>query len=68
MPLNVKQNGAMDFDDLLFNFYILLSTYPESLYYYQHRFQHILIDEFQDTNTAQYAIIKSWPPFIIKLA
>lgn len=53
-----KQNGAMDFDDLLFNFYILLSTYPESLYYYQHRFQHILIDEFQDTNTAQYAIIK----------
>lgn len=53
-----KQNGAMDFDDLLFNFYILLTKFPESLYYYQHRFQHILIDEFQDTNTAQYAIMK----------
>lgn len=53
-----KQNGAMDFDDLLFNFHLLLSKHPESLYYYQHRFQHILIDEFQDTNTAQYAIIK----------
>lgn len=53
-----KQNGAMDFDDLLINFYLLLKNYPESLYYYQDKFQYILIDEFQDTNTAQYAIIK----------
>tara|TARA_B110000483_G_scaffold8548_1_gene10192 strand:- start:59829 stop:62105 length:2277 start_codon:yes stop_codon:yes gene_type:complete len=53
-----KQNGAMDFDDLLVNFYLLLKNYPESLYYYQNKFQYILIDEFQDTNTAQYAIIK----------
>ncbi|MCD8528548.1 MAG: UvrD-helicase domain-containing protein [Chitinophagales bacterium] len=53
-----KQNGAMDFDDLLFNFYILLSNFPDALYHYQNKFQHVLIDEFQDTNTAQYAIIK----------
>lgn len=53
-----KQNGAMDFDDLLFNFHLLLSNFPEVLYKYQNRFQHILIDEFQDTNTAQYSIIR----------
>ena len=53
-----RQNGAMDFDDLLINFYVLLKNFPESLYYYQDKFQYILIDEFQDTNTAQYAIIK----------
>ncbi len=53
-----KQNGAMDFDDLLINFHLLLKTFPESLLKYQNKFQYILIDEFQDTNTAQYAIIK----------
>ncbi|MEZ4978155.1 MAG: 3'-5' exonuclease [Chitinophagales bacterium] len=56
--LKCKQNGAMDFDDLLVNFHLLLVKFPEALYYYQNKFQHILIDEFQDTNTAQYAIIK----------
>ena len=53
-----KQNGAMAFDDLLVNVYLLLKNYPESLYHYQNKFQYLLIDEFQDTNTAQYAIIK----------
>jgi DNA helicase-2/ATP-dependent DNA helicase PcrA len=53
-----KQNGAMDFDDLLVNFYTLLKNYPDVLYNYQNKFQYILIDEFQDTNVAQYAIIK----------
>jgi len=52
------QNGAMDFDDLLFNFFILLTKFPECLLHYQEKFKYILIDEFQDTNTAQYAIIK----------
>lgn len=52
------QNGAMDFDDLLYYFYVLLSKFPESLLHYQEKFKYILIDEFQDTNTAQYAIIK----------
>ncbi len=53
-----KQNGAMDFDDLLFNMYFLIKQFPEVLYKYQNKFKHILIDEFQDTNIAQYAIIK----------
>ncbi len=52
------RNGAMDFDDLLFKMYVLLKQFPEALAKYQHRFRFILIDEYQDTNTAQYAIIK----------
>ena len=52
------KNGAMDFDDLLLKFYLLLKTYPESLSKYQHKFKYIMIDEYQDTNPAQYQIIK----------
>ena len=52
------KNGAMDFDDLLFKMYVLLTHFPEALAKYQGRFQYILIDEYQDTNLAQYAIIK----------
>lgn len=52
------KNGAMDFDDLLFKMYELLTQYPEALIKYQRRFKYILIDEYQDTNVAQYAIIK----------
>ncbi|MCC7402750.1 MAG: UvrD-helicase domain-containing protein [Chitinophagaceae bacterium] len=52
------KNGAMDFDDLLFNMYRLLKEHPEALVKYQTRFRYILIDEYQDTNPAQYEIIK----------
>jgi DNA helicase II / ATP-dependent DNA helicase PcrA len=52
------RNGAMDFDDLLFKMYVLLTQYPDALAKYQGRFKYILIDEYQDTNMAQYAIIK----------
>lgn len=52
------KNGAMDFDDLLLKFYLLLSTHPEALSKYQRKFKYIMIDEFQDTNTSQYEIIK----------
>ena len=52
------KNGAMDFDDLLLKFYEVLKNFPESLHKYQHKFKYILIDEFQDTNPAQYEIIK----------
>lgn len=52
------KNGAMDFDDLLVLMYRLLTTNPEALSKYQHKFRYIMIDEYQDTNTAQYHIIK----------
>jgi DNA helicase II / ATP-dependent DNA helicase PcrA len=52
------KNGAMDFDDLLFKMYELLKHFPEVLHKYQHKFKYILIDEYQDTNPAQYEIIK----------
>jgi DNA helicase-2/ATP-dependent DNA helicase PcrA len=52
------KNGAMDFDDLLFKMYILLKNFPDALSKYQRKFKYIMIDEYQDTNTAQYEIIK----------
>jgi DNA helicase-2/ATP-dependent DNA helicase PcrA len=52
------RNGAMDFDDLLLKMYALLTHFPDALAKYQGRFRYILIDEYQDTNLAQYAIIK----------
>ena len=52
------KNGAMDFDDLLFKMYILLKNNADSLSKYQRKFKYILIDEYQDTNPAQYEIIK----------
>lgn len=54
----LKQSGAMDFDDLLFNMNVLLRDFPEILYKYQQRFKYLLVDEYQDTNYAQYLIIK----------
>lgn len=52
------KNGAMDFDDLLFKMYELLMKHPDVLAKYQHKFRFVLIDEYQDTNIAQYQIIK----------
>ncbi|MGN6416812.1 MAG: ATP-dependent helicase [Pseudobacter sp.] len=52
------KNGAMDFDDLLLKFYELLKHFPEALIKYQRKFKYILIDEYQDTNPAQYEVIK----------
>jgi DNA helicase-2/ATP-dependent DNA helicase PcrA len=49
--------GAMDFDDLLTNVVLLFRQHPDVLHQYQERFQHILIDEYQDTNTAQNQIV-----------
>ena len=50
--------NALDFDDLLFETVKLLQQNKEVREFWQNRFKHILIDEYQDTNAAQYAIIK----------
>ncbi|MDT8394614.1 MAG: 3'-5' exonuclease [Bacteroidales bacterium] len=55
----LKNADAMDFDDLLFNTYILFRDFPDVLYKYQKRFKYILVDEYQDTNHVQYMIVKS---------
>ncbi|MBS1509279.1 MAG: UvrD-helicase domain-containing protein [Bacteroidetes bacterium] len=52
------KNGAMDFDDLLFKMYLLLKNNADSLSKYQRKFKYIMIDEYQDTNPAQYEIVK----------
>ncbi len=49
--------GAMDFDDLLFNTVELFKRHPDVLDNYQRRFRHVLVDEYQDTNSVQNAIV-----------
>ena len=53
------QAGAMDFDDMLCYTNRLFAQHPEVLEKYQNRFQYILVDEYQDTNYAQYLIVKA---------
>ena len=52
----LKAANAFDFDDLLLYTYLLLKNHPDVLAAYQRRFRYILVDEYQDTNHAQYAI------------
>jgi len=54
----LRRSDAMDFDDLLFNTNLLFRDFPEVLYKYQHKFRYVLVDEYQDTNHAQYLILK----------
>ena len=54
----LKAANAMDFDDLLLHPLTLFRQHPDRLRAYQHRFKFILVDEFQDTNRAQYELIK----------
>ena len=54
----LNQNNSIDFDDLLILPIILFRTFPDVLDKYQERFQYILIDEYQDTNEAQYILTK----------
>jgi DNA helicase-2/ATP-dependent DNA helicase PcrA len=51
-------NNALDFDDLLFEVVRLLREQPELRSRYRNRYRHLLVDEFQDTNTAQYMLLK----------
>jgi len=55
---NLLKNNCMDFDDLLIKPIELFKRYPDVLEKYQERFKFILVDEYQDTNKAQYILIK----------
>lgn len=54
----LRKNDGLDFDDLLMEAARMFQTDPEAVHQYRDRFQHILVDEFQDTNIAQYVILK----------
>ena len=54
----IKASGVMDFDDILLNMNILLKDFPDALASISSRFDYILVDEYQDTNFAQYLILK----------
>lgn len=54
----LRKNDGLDFDDLLMEVARMFQTDPEAVRQYRDRFQHILVDEFQDTNIAQYVILK----------
>ena len=53
----LKENNALDFDDLILKTVELLRTDPDTLDYYQRKFQYIFVDEFQDTNKIQYELV-----------
>lgn len=54
----LKENNAMDFDDLLVNTFLLFKQEADVLEYYQDKFEYILVDEYQDTNGAQYQLVQ----------
>lgn len=54
----LKKNNSFDFDDLIMKTVELFKTFPDVLDYYQERFKFIMVDEYQDTNTAQFELIR----------
>lgn len=55
---SLKAQNAMDFDDLLLNMLKLLRDFPEVRNFYQSKFRYIMVDEYQDTNSVQYSLVK----------
>lgn len=55
----LRENHALDFDDLIMGTVQLLRQEPEVLDYYQRRFRYIMVDEYQDTNYAQYVLVNT---------
>lgn len=53
----LKSNNALDFDDLIMKTILLFLENPDVLMYYQNKFKYILVDEYQDTNTAQFTFV-----------
>jgi len=59
MTVALRQQNAMDFDDLMLHPLALFRDHPDRLARYQERFRYLLVDEFQDTNRAQYELVRS---------
>lgn len=59
----LESNNAVDFDDLLLWVVRLLADHPDVCARYAQRFEHVLVDEFQDTNLAQYEIVRLFASF-----
>ncbi|MEV4801842.1 DNA helicase PcrA [Nonomuraea sp. NPDC049421] len=56
--LKLTEAGAMDFDDIIMNTVTLFQLFPDVAEHYRMRFRHVLVDEYQDTNHAQYILIR----------
>ncbi|MEY3406993.1 MAG: helicase PcrA, partial [Actinomycetota bacterium] len=54
----LRESNCMDFDDLIWNFVRLLKEHPQVAANYRERFRHVMVDEYQDTNMAQYEMIR----------
>ena len=54
----LRRNNALDFDDLIYKTVLLFRTNPDVLNVYQERFKYIMVDEYQDTNTSQYELVR----------
>ena len=54
----LRQANAMDFDDLIMVTVNILQAFPDVAEYYHRRFRHVMVDEYQDTNTAQYQLVR----------
>ncbi len=54
----LRQANAMDFDDLIMSTVNILQAFPDVAEYYHRRFRHVMVDEYQDTNTAQYQLVR----------
>jgi DNA helicase-2/ATP-dependent DNA helicase PcrA len=54
----LKQAGALDFDDLIMTTVNLFQAFPDVVEHYRRRFRHVLVDEYQDTNHAQYELVR----------
>lgn len=58
LPKELRQSESVDFDDLIMLTLRLFDQNPDVLTYYQQKFQYIHVDEYQDTNHAQYQLVK----------
>ena len=54
----LRAANALDFDDLIGETVAVLQAFPEIAQYYRRRFRHVLVDEYQDTNHAQYVLVR----------